>query len=176
MTGGRPVALRSGSPEATEALGRLLGRLVSAGDVLALVGPLGAGKTCLARGIAAGLGVGGRVASPSFIVARWHPGPTPLVHADAYRLADARELTEAGLDEWVRAAVVVVEWADRVAAALPDDRLTVALRPEGDGRVLVFTAAGPRGEAVLAAFLEAVAGDGAGSGHIELAGEPGPDA
>lgn len=161
------------SPEATEALGEAIGRLLGAGDVVGLVGPLGAGKTCLARGLARGLGVEGRVASPSFIVARFHPGPTPLVHADAYRLSSPEELVEAGLDEWLRAAALVLEWADRVAAVLPADRVTVALALTGGGRRLSLAGGGPRSRALLDSLKEALSGESSRSGDLELEGQPG---
>lgn len=158
--------LHSGSVEATEALGEALGRAVKAGDLVALVGPLGAGKTSLARGLARSLGVQGRVASPSFIVARFHPGPVPLVHADAYRIASGLDLVEAGLDEWLTEAVVVVEWADRVAEVLPADHVTVVLFVAPDGRRIEISADGPRGAAVVNSIEEVLLrGD---TGHRDL--------
>src|SRR5258708_40061436 len=79
-------------------LGRQLAGLLRPGDLVIMSGPLGAGKTTLTQGIGAGLGVRGAVTSPTFVIARVHPGPTPLVHADAYRLGSALELDDLDLD------------------------------------------------------------------------------
>ena len=97
--------------EATDAFGRQLGAGLQAGDLVVLAGPLGAGKTTLTRGIGAGLGIRGPVTSPTFVLARTHPsevGGPPLVHVDAYRLADTRELDDLDID--FEQSVVVVEW------------------------------------------------------------------
>ncbi|MGF7119640.1 tRNA (adenosine(37)-N6)-threonylcarbamoyltransferase complex ATPase subunit type 1 TsaE [Rhodococcus sp. TAF43] len=140
--------------EDTEALGRALARDLVAGDLVVLDGPLGAGKTALTRGIAAGLGVEGRVTSPTFIIAREHrPGTRPdggapvgLVHVDAYRLGgeggDAGsldmhdQLDALDLDTDLGDAVVVVEWGEGVVEHLADRHLRVRLRrePESDVR------------------------------------------
>jgi tRNA threonylcarbamoyladenosine biosynthesis protein TsaE len=119
-------------PEAEDArrLGKALAGLCRGGDVLILTGELGAGKTTLAQGIGAGLGVRGEVTSPSFVISRVHPstsdGPA-LVHVDAYRLGDEAELDDLDLDAFVDDAVTVVEWGEGIAEALSDDRLRVHL-------------------------------------------------
>ncbi len=122
--------------EDTEALGRELAAQLGAGDLVILDGPLGAGKTALTRGIAAGLGVQGRVSSPTFIIAREHrPGPAGgpgLVHVDAYRLGGLDELDALDLDTDLEDCVVVVEWGEGVAERLADRHLMVRLR-RGDG-------------------------------------------
>ncbi|APB01471.1 tRNA (adenosine(37)-N6)-threonylcarbamoyltransferase complex ATPase subunit type 1 TsaE [Nocardia seriolae] len=128
--------------EDTEALGRELAGQLQAGDLVILDGPLGAGKTALTRGIAAGLGVEGRVSSPTFIIARQHragshPGAVGMVHVDAYRLGgDLDELDALDLDTDLDHAVVVVEWGLGVAEHLADRHLRVRLRrePESDVR------------------------------------------
>lgn len=113
----------SRSPEDTLELGRAWGRDASAGLVITLDGELGAGKTQLVRGIAAGLGFPGRVHSPTFALVNEYPGGRlPLAHLDLYRLEGAAALRSAGLEEYVcgPAGVVVVEWFDRwLDAALP---------------------------------------------------------
>ncbi|NMD57845.1 MULTISPECIES: tRNA (adenosine(37)-N6)-threonylcarbamoyltransferase complex ATPase subunit type 1 TsaE [Tsukamurella] len=118
--------------EDTEALGRELAAQLTAGDLVILDGPLGAGKTALTRGIAAGLGVVGRVSSPTFIIAREHrPGPSGgpgLVHVDAYRLGGLDELDALDLDTDLEDCVVVVEWGEGVAERLTDRHLMVRLR------------------------------------------------
>jgi len=121
------------------AFGRALGRSLRAGDLVLLSGPLGAGKTTLTRGIADGLGVGGRVSSPTFVLARVHPaGPSgvPLVHVDAYRLGgDLSELDDLDLDADLERSAVVVEWGEGTADRLSSDYLVVRLdRREDDVR------------------------------------------
>lgn len=118
--------------EDTEALGRELAAQLGAGDLVILDGPLGAGKTALTRGIAAGLGVQGRVSSPTFIIAREHrpgaAGGPGLVHVDAYRLGGLDELDALDLDTDLEDCVVVVEWGEGVAERLADRHLMVRLR------------------------------------------------
>lgn len=101
----------AGDPDAMHDLGIRLGAVLAAGDLVILTGPLGAGKTTLTRGIGEGLGVRGPVQSPTFVIARTHPslvGAAPLVHVDAYRLADASEVEDLDLD--FDGSVVVAEW------------------------------------------------------------------
>ena len=152
------LELNCPTPDDTRAVGRCLARCLRAGDLVALVGPLGAGKTCLVSGLAEGLGVTGRVASPSFIIARHHPGPLPLVHADAYRLASPDELLDAGLEDWLADAAVAIEWADRVADALPDDCLWVKLAITADGRRVSVHPTGPRSRRIAECLSDALAG------------------
>ncbi|GAB2758950.1 tRNA (adenosine(37)-N6)-threonylcarbamoyltransferase complex ATPase subunit type 1 TsaE [Amycolatopsis magusensis] len=121
------------TPEDTIAFGRSLGRELRAGDLVLLAGPLGAGKTTLTRGIAEGLGVSGRVSSPTFVLARVHPGPVPLVHVDAYRLGgDLAQLDDLDLDTDLEASAVVVEWGEGSADRLSADHLVVRLSREED--------------------------------------------
>jgi tRNA threonylcarbamoyladenosine biosynthesis protein TsaE len=143
------LTITSTSAEETQDLGRRLGPALKAGDVIALEGPLGAGKTCFVQGLAQGLGVAGRVASPTFIVMRCHPGPVTLYHADAYRLSSAEELLDVGLEDWSAQGAVALEWADRVAEALPSDHLTVRLAGSNHERRLTFVAHGPRSQELL---------------------------
>jgi len=138
--------------EETVRLGRCLGNLVQAGDCLALIGPLGAGKTCFVSGLAEGMDVEGRVASPSFILMRCHPGPVYLYHADAYRLQRAEELDEAGLYEWLEHGVVAIEWAEKVRESLQPDALQIEINYECEGRRLSFTPANPRHQEMLEAL------------------------
>jgi tRNA threonylcarbamoyladenosine biosynthesis protein TsaE len=139
--------LQTHSPAESWALGRRLGEAAEAGQVIALCGDLGAGKTTLTQGIAVGLGIAGRVTSPTFTLVNEYIGTRRLrlVHIDTYRLGDrpddaAREAATFGLDEILATAgqpdgaadgsVVVIEWAERVAALLPDDWLTIELQQE----------------------------------------------
>ena len=113
-------------------LGRRLARLLRAGDLVVLSGPLGAGKTTLAQGIGAGLGVRGPVTSPTFVIARVHPnlgtGPD-LVHADAYRLGSRAEVDDLDLDAELATSVTVVEWGEGLVEDLADNCLQVGIEP-----------------------------------------------
>lgn len=145
-----PILLRRPS---LRRLGRALGAAAQPGDVIALVGPLGAGKTHLAQAIARGAGVPPetRVTSPTFSVVVEHPGRLPVHHADLYRLGDASELAEIGLVERAAEGLLLVEWADRMPGALPRDVLWVTLAPaRQDERSLTLTSTGPRSEALRA--------------------------
>jgi tRNA threonylcarbamoyladenosine biosynthesis protein TsaE len=129
----------------------------AAAVVIALVGPLGAGKTEWVRGLAEGLGVEpGVVASPTFVIASEYPARRPLAHADFYRLASEAELEAAGFLDWLEpGAVVAVEWADRFPAALPADRIELRLErvPEDPAaRAVEVTGAGPLAKRVLEQF------------------------
>jgi tRNA threonylcarbamoyladenosine biosynthesis protein TsaE len=124
----------------TRALGKRLGGLFRAGDLVILSGPLGAGKTALVQGIGAGLGVQGRIASPTFVIARVHPpgaaGGPALVHVDAYRLGSLAEVDDldldADLDVDVADSVTVVEWGAGMVEQLSEARLDVALARTAD--------------------------------------------
>lgn len=123
--------------EDTEALGVALGARLTAGDLVVLAGPLGAGKTTLTRGIGRGLGVQGPITSPTFVIARVHRGPrVPLVHVDAYRLGpDLGELDALDLDTDLADAVVVVEWGEGLAERLAERHLLLRLeRGEDEAR------------------------------------------
>ena len=117
-------------------LGRRLGAIVRAGDLVVLTGPLGAGKTALAQGIGAGMGVQGRIASPTFVIARVHPpsveGGATLVHVDAYRLGSLDEVDDLDLDVEAQSSVTVVEWGAGMVEQLADARLDVILERADD--------------------------------------------
>lgn len=120
----------SHSEEETEALGARLALWLAPGDVVALRGGLGAGKTCFTRGLARGLGCQGRVASPTFTIVNEYAGTPPLFHFDMYRLAGAEELYNIGWEDYLsRGGVCAVEWSERVAEALPKTTVTATLRP-----------------------------------------------
>lgn len=121
------VEVRLPTAADTFALGRRLAELLRAGDLIVLTGPLGAGKTVLVQGIGAGLGVAGDVVSPTFVIARVHPGPVPLVHVDAYRLGSLAEVDDLDLDVDAEDAVTAVEWGAGRAEQLSDARLEVVI-------------------------------------------------
>ena len=122
--------LVSRSARETAELGARLGRALSPGDFVALVGELGAGKTQLVRGACRGAGVPSEeVSSPSFAIVATYGGRIPIHHADLYRVGDLDELYATGFFDLIGGAgALIVEWADRVPAALPEERLTVTLR------------------------------------------------
>jgi tRNA threonylcarbamoyladenosine biosynthesis protein TsaE len=157
------MEFHSRNPSETGDLARLLACAIDArGLVIALVGPLGAGKTVFAKGLAQGLGVDERLlSSPSFVIANELKTPrgVRLVHADLYRVESEAELESAGWLDWLEdGSVVVVEWGDRCPQALPRDHLEVRLsgadaaRPER--RVLEVRAGGPISQAVLERWKE----------------------
>ncbi|HEY7700942.1 MAG TPA: tRNA (adenosine(37)-N6)-threonylcarbamoyltransferase complex ATPase subunit type 1 TsaE, partial [Candidatus Limnocylindrales bacterium] len=120
-------------PDSTTRLGRALGEVARAGDLLCLWGDLGAGKTHLAKAIGAGLGVTDTIASPSFILMAEYDGRLPLFHIDPYRLLSAEDALAGGLiDERQAGGVTLVEWPERLGDALPIDRLDVRIDGTGD--------------------------------------------
>lgn len=128
----RALDLVSHSSLYTERLGERLGAALRPGDVIALWGELGTGKTVLARGIARGLGVAGPVSSPTFVVVNEYEGPVPMYHVDFYRL-DPGELDSVGWEEYLHlGGVVVIEWPDRAVSSLPPERLDLELEHIGD--------------------------------------------
>jgi len=127
------LRLRSADEATTKAIGAALAGLLDPGDVVGLAGDLGAGKTRLVQGAAAALGVDDPVLSPTFMLLREYDGDLPVHHVDAYRLAGPVELEDLGLDEVLAAdAVAFVEWADRVAAVLPESWLELVLHIRDD--------------------------------------------
>jgi tRNA threonylcarbamoyladenosine biosynthesis protein TsaE len=125
------LRVATSSAAETRLLGRRLGERALAGDVICLIGDLGAGKTQIAQGIAEGLGIPAEsVTSPTYaLIAEHYSGRVPLYHMDAYRLADASELGPIGFDDYLSRfdGALVIEWADKIASALPDDRLNIEL-------------------------------------------------
>jgi tRNA threonylcarbamoyladenosine biosynthesis protein TsaE len=127
-------------PAATARLGADLARVLRAGDVITLEGPLGAGKTSIARGLLAALGLEGEAPSPSFAIVQPYAPPEvtlPVLHVDLYRLDGAADMEELGLDEALYDSALIVEWPDRAGpGAWPDAlRLTLAIEPDGARRL-----------------------------------------
>ncbi|KGN38393.1 tRNA (adenosine(37)-N6)-threonylcarbamoyltransferase complex ATPase subunit type 1 TsaE [Knoellia aerolata] len=138
--------------EDTRSFGEGLGAALRPGDLVILTGGLGAGKTTLTQGLAAGLGVRGPITSPTFVIARVHPslvGGPALVHVDAYRLAGLDELDDLDLDTSLEDSVTVVEWGHGLAEDLSDDRLEVVLEadPETEARTVSVSGHGERWQA-----------------------------
>lgn len=121
------------SPAETEQVGERLARELRAGDVVALSGDLGAGKTCFVRGIARGLGVTQPVSSPTFVLVNQYRGRVPVFHIDAYRTQTLGELIDLGFDEYVASdGVTLIEWADKVGPLLPVRTIQVRIEGLGD--------------------------------------------
>ena len=124
------MTFRTGSADATRTLAAALGPLLEPGDVVALVGDLGAGKTVFAQGVARGLGVRGPVTSPTFTIVQEYEGRLPVAHVDVYRLDRVQDLYDLGFDELIDdGRVTIVEWGDLIAQALPADHLIVRIDP-----------------------------------------------
>jgi len=122
------LELTTRSPEQTQEFGTRLGKIARPGDVILLVGKLGAGKTCLTQGIAWGLGIKEYAASPSFVLVRELYGRLPLYHLDFYRLENLAEIAELGLDEYFYGqGISVVEWAEKALSLLPPENLLIEM-------------------------------------------------
>jgi len=141
---------------ATRALASALASAARPGDLVCLIGELGAGKTQFAKGFAAGLGVTDTVSSPTFVLMAEYAGRVPLFHLDLYRLADAADALAGGLvDDRQLEGVTVVEWAERLGPALPESRLDVVIEGLGDAPRRIRLRAR---DAAYARYLDAVAG------------------
>ena len=142
----------SASVEETQAFGESLGRALRAGDVIALYGELGSGKTTLIQGIARGLGRAPEtIKSPTFVLLREYPGEVPLVHLDGYRLAGAPSVAWLDIELlFAPEKITVIEWAERCEGLLPEDRLTIRLQHVSTNRRrLAFIPSGARSEAIV---------------------------
>ena len=146
------IIIQTCTPEQTQELGEVIGRKAQPGDIYLLTGPLGAGKTCLAQGIARGLDVPGRLRSPTFVLMTRHQGRLVLNHLDLYRIDDPLEAWELGMDEQLFGdGVSVVEWADKAQQLFPPDccRAELEYCPDRSARNVTLTAASARYEPVL---------------------------
>lgn len=144
------------SAEQTLAFGERLGHTLIGGDVLALTGDLGVGKTLMTRGIALGLGIpNGQVNSPTFSLIQAYESHVPVIHVDLYRLHDPAAIVQLGLEDYFTAKnIVIIEWADRFIQALPPDYLEIHLE-HGDTettRSMTIRATGPRSIAIVSAL------------------------
>lgn len=142
-------------PAATHAFGCALGETASDGDVVAALGDLGAGKTCLAQGLAEALGIApSRVNSPTFAILQSYSGRLMFHHVDLYRISDEDEALGLGLDELIGVhGVSLVEWPTRLSSLIPRDALWIRLEPENEGRVISLLGVG-QGQRWLDALLQ----------------------
>lgn len=139
-------AIHTTSAGETMALGERLGTRLEPGDVLALFGDLGAGKTTFTKGLAVGLGLEADVHSPTFTLIHEHHGRIPLYHIDLYRLESELEVENIGIEEYIYGdGVTVIEWADRMKSLLPQGRLDIEFRMLGDvEREIIIETDSPR--------------------------------
>jgi tRNA threonylcarbamoyladenosine biosynthesis protein TsaE len=156
------LALVTHSPAETEQIGERIGALLQAGDLVCLWGTLGAGKTCLARGLARGWGAVEAPNSPTFtLINEYHraQGTERFYHADCYRLADSADARTTGIEDLFDApAVLVIEWPERISDLLPAERLIIELEDRGgDDRTLRLVAHGARACELLRALRTAPA-------------------
>ncbi len=127
------MTIISRSESETEAAGERLARTLPDGAVVALYGDLGAGKTAFVRGMARGLGIEGRVSSPTFTIVNEYLGARELYHFDMYRLASAEELFDIGWEDYLsRGGICAVEWSENVSDAFEGDEITVRIEKTGD--------------------------------------------
>jgi len=140
------MKLRTESSDQTRAVAAALGELLVAGDLVLLVGDLGAGKTAFVQGLARGLEVEDPVTSPTFTIVQEYAGRLPLTHVDVYRLERVQDLYDLGLEERGDRGVTVVEWGDLVEQAVPAEHLVIRIEPGAADteRVLELSCHGPR--------------------------------
>ena len=155
------------SPEQTQALAERLGRLLQPGDVIALVGELGSGKTLFSQGLARGLEVPETfyITSPTFAIINEYPGRIPFYHLDLYRVDSATEFSELGIEEILYGqGTVAIEWAERLGKNLPAERLEVHLAfSDETSRSLTFHAFGEKAKHLLNTFVDSYKDSGESS-------------
>ena len=128
------------APEETEQLGAALAKELHAGDVVALYGDLGAGKTAFVRGMASVLAPEAEVSSPTFTIAHEYDGDIPLFHFDMYRINGYDDLYNIAFFDYLdRGGILVIEWSENIAFALPEDTVSVRIEKETDGRRITIT-------------------------------------
>ena len=148
----------SRSPEETISIGEVIGEKLEPGDVIALIGELGAGKTCLTQGLAHGLGVGARwrITSPTFTLINEYPGRVPVVHMDIYRLSGAGDLAEMGYEEYFFGGnVVIIEWAEKIREILPEHTIYLEIDyVDETSRAIRISGKPERSEKIISALKE----------------------
>ncbi|MSP79046.1 MAG: tRNA (adenosine(37)-N6)-threonylcarbamoyltransferase complex ATPase subunit type 1 TsaE [Dehalococcoidia bacterium] len=159
------LTLTSRTSDDTRHIGRALGRHTQPGDLILLIGGLGAGKTTLTQGIAQGLDTAEPARSPTFVLVAQYQGRLTLYHADLYRVDNPLEALELGFEEFLENGVCVIEWAEKAPEAFPQDRMEIHIATNKDemhlersgwARHITLTAHGPRYQALLAAVASAL--------------------
>ncbi len=118
----------SSTPKQTQDIGFYIGKIIRPGDILLMIGNLGAGKTCLTQGIARGMGIKEYTSSPSFVLVKEYQGKIPLFHIDLYRIDRIEEISDLGLDDYLYGnGVCVIEWADRAIDFLPAENMLIKI-------------------------------------------------
>lgn len=125
------VDIQTHSEEETIALGEVFGKVLTDGDVIALHGDLGAGKTHFVQGIAKGMGIDGPIVSPTFTILNYYDHVPPLQHFDFYRLEEEYELDDLGFDEYLERGVTVIEWSEKFPDRIPDDAASITIEKTG---------------------------------------------
>jgi tRNA threonylcarbamoyladenosine biosynthesis protein TsaE len=147
------MVFQTGNTSETIRMGKRLGRLLQPGDVVALVGDLGTGKTQFIKGLAEGVGVGKAtyVSSPSFTLINEYPGRIPFYHIDLFRLESEKEAEGLGLEEYVRGnGITAIEWADKIPSLLPEELVWIKIHYTGEhSRTLEITPKGKRYEVIV---------------------------
>ncbi|MEN8040389.1 MAG: tRNA (adenosine(37)-N6)-threonylcarbamoyltransferase complex ATPase subunit type 1 TsaE [Actinomycetota bacterium] len=137
------VEIRTTSADETLSLGRRFAALLTAGDVVALSGRLGAGKTLFVSGVASGLGISTPITSPTFLIEKvYRDGFLPLIHADVYRLGTVGEFEDLELADEGSDGAILIEWGDTIVDSLPHDHLVIHFEIEGDDRLITFEPVG----------------------------------
>lgn len=164
LTEKQHIEIVTRGPGETQALGRRIGEMMQGGELVLMVGDLGAGKTCMTQGIAWGLGVVEYARSPTFVLVSEYEGRHTLYHADLYRIDDPLEIEDLGLDEtYGNGGICVVEWAEKGDWLFPEDNLRVDITVIGaEERVVELRAGGPRHEELLRRLGEGTS-DGKGN-------------
>jgi tRNA threonylcarbamoyl adenosine modification protein YjeE len=141
----------SESEAQTLAIGRAIGEMLNVGDSVLLYGEMGAGKTCMARGITQGAECEVSARSPTFIILAEYPGKVRIFHCDLYRLTSADEIHELALEETIERGALLVEWPENAAGALPQDALETRIEPEPatQNRTITMIAHGPRAASLM---------------------------
>ena len=148
----------SNSENRTEEIGREIGAVLSAGDAVLLYGEMGAGKTCMARGIAMGAESEVSARSPTFIILAEYPGRVRVFHCDLYRVAGVEGVLDLALEETLDRGALVVEWPENAEGALPEDALEIRIKPDHSTthRSISMSATGPKSRSLLDALAQRV--------------------
>lgn len=149
------LVFQATSPDDTFNFGKRLAPLLEDGDVICLSGDLGAGKTLLAQGIVAGLGIDEMVTSPTFTVLQVYQGTIPVYHYDLYRLNRPEELLDIGFEDYIGSgSITLIEWPDKFPSYMPDSLWITLTAQAGNAREITFEPHGPRYEKLCKEWIQ----------------------